>query len=508
MYHPQRFVFVLVFALVLAALVRPVQALPIDSSPDIATVDRYVEEQLRTLGIPGAALGIIHGDKIVHLQGFGRADGTGRAMTAQTPSLIGSLTKSFTAVAIMQLVEAGKVELDAPVQRYLPWFRVANAEASAQITLRHLLTHSSGLPDSAGTDALFRMDTGADALERQVRTLAAVELTQPVGSTWQYANANYSILGLIIETVSGQSYEAYVRQQIFAPLQMEHSFTSPIEARSAGLAAGHQYWFGQPRPTQLPYPRGLLPAGFLVSSAEDMSRYLIAHLNGGQLGEAQILSPEGVAELHRPAISAGDPSTWIGMGWGVIDADGVHVLHHDGNTGNTHSEMFLLPETGWGFVLLMNASNGIQKSAIGGIGRGVATLLMGQEPQPVALNSSGQIVYSALMLIAALELFGIAGGVRTLRRWRAVSPQPAIWRQVVFPLAGHVLVGLLFLVAVPMFLLRTSLASIVFSVPDLGYTLLIVGALALGWTVLRTVLALRLLPRRVTRSSRVAGVHA
>ena len=293
-------ILILMFALLLPALSRPAHAAPAAPTPDMAVIDRYVAEQLETLRIPGAALGIVHGDRVVHLQGFGRADGSGRAMNAQTPSLIGSLTKSFTAVAIMQLVEQGNLALDAPVQRYLPWFRVADADASARITVRHLLTHSSGLPGGDDTTSMLRSDIAADAIERQVRALATVELAHPVGSTWEYANSNYATLGLLVETVSGQSYEAYVQQYIFAPLQMEHSYASPLAARRGGLAAGHKYWFGQPRATQLPYPRGLLPAGFLASSAEDMSRYLLAHLNGGQVGNTRILSPAGVTELHRP----------------------------------------------------------------------------------------------------------------------------------------------------------------------------------------------------------------
>ena len=112
-------------------------------------IDIYVEEQLKRLNVPGAALAIVEGDPIVHQRGFGRARPGGEAPSPQTPFFIGSLTKSFTALAVMQLVEAGKVELDAPVQRYLPWFRVADPQASAQMTVRHLLNQTSGLPAAA-----------------------------------------------------------------------------------------------------------------------------------------------------------------------------------------------------------------------------------------------------------------------------------------------------------------------------------------------------------------------
>lgn len=115
-------------------------------SDDFEEIDAHVERQMERLNMPGVALAIVEGGKIVHLRGFGRVRPGGEAPTPQTPFAVGSLTKSFTALAVMQLVEAGKIDLDAPVQRYLPWFRVADLRASAQITVRHLLNHTSGLP--------------------------------------------------------------------------------------------------------------------------------------------------------------------------------------------------------------------------------------------------------------------------------------------------------------------------------------------------------------------------
>src|SRR5215207_5758984 len=119
--------------------------------PDFDAIDSYVQNQMQQMRMPGAELGIVKGDKIVHLEGFGDADDSGRAVTPETPFKIGSMSKSFTALAIMQLVEDGKVELDAPVKRYLPWFRVATPGASSRITVRNLLNQTSGL--SAKSDA-------------------------------------------------------------------------------------------------------------------------------------------------------------------------------------------------------------------------------------------------------------------------------------------------------------------------------------------------------------------
>src|SRR5918994_960382 len=137
-------------------------------------IDAYTERQLERLNVPGAALAIVEDDEIVHLRSFGEDRPGGEAPTPQTPFLIGSLTKSFTALAVMQPVEDGKVELDAPVQRYLPWFRVADPQASAQITVRHLLNQTSGLPQLSGLRPLADFDDSPDASERQARALSTL----------------------------------------------------------------------------------------------------------------------------------------------------------------------------------------------------------------------------------------------------------------------------------------------------------------------------------------------
>ena len=235
--------------------------------------------------IPGLALGIVRDDRIAYVRGFGKADDSGRPVTPRTPFIIGSLSKSFTAMAIMQLVEAGKVELDAPVQRYLPWFRVADEDASRAITVRHLLNQTSGLSTKTGRSFQGNGDTSDAALERTVRKLRTVELTAPVGKKHQYSTINYSVLGLIVQAVSGRSYESYVQTKILDPLQMRDSFTSQAAAEQHGLATGYHYWFGRPRAAELPYNRGLIPAGYLISSAADMTHYLLAQLNGGRYHE-------------------------------------------------------------------------------------------------------------------------------------------------------------------------------------------------------------------------------
>src|SRR6266487_2978782 len=287
---------VLACLLALPFTVLSVSATAHSNEPDIASIDAYVSAQMQADHIPGVAVGLVHNDQIVHLRGFGSADQSGRAVTPQTPFILASVSKSFTALAIMQLVEAGKVELDAPVQRYLPWFRVADPVASARITLRHLLYQTSGLPASACSTDQVTM-----TLEQFVRSLGTVVLDRPVGSRYEYCSASYDVLGLIVQTVSGQPYGTYVQQHIFAPLQMHDSFASEPEARRDGLAQGYRWLFGVPAPFDY-YSLSAVPAGFLVSSAEDMAHYLVAQMNGGRFGSATVLSPTGIATMHAPGV--------------------------------------------------------------------------------------------------------------------------------------------------------------------------------------------------------------
>jgi len=200
---------------------------PSQASTEFVPIDNYVSARLHDLRIPGAALGIVKDGEVVHLQTFGSASKDEGAVTVTTPFKIGSMSKSFTALAVMQLVEAGKIQLDAPVQQYLPEFRVADPEASKRITVRHLLNQVSGIPTSAGMNYVFRTDTGEDALEREVARSKNVKLTHEPGTTFQYSNRNYTTLGLLIKVVSGQSYEDYVQAHVLQPLGMQQSFTPP-----------------------------------------------------------------------------------------------------------------------------------------------------------------------------------------------------------------------------------------------------------------------------------------
>ena len=505
--HPSRTVFVSVVAflfalLALASTTLSVAATTKSNEPDFAKIDAFVTAEMQTTHIPGLALGIVHGNQIMHLQGFGVADPTGRAITQQTPFIVGSVSKSFTALAIMQLVEAGKIELDAPVQRYLPWFRLADPAASTRITVRHLLYQTSGIPASADLKE-FINGTGNETLEQLVRGLNAVALDRPVGTTHEYANTNYSVLGLIVQTVSGESYGTYIQQHIFTPLQMQHSFASQQEAKQDGLAQGYRWWFGIPTPTDLPYYRAFLPAGFLISSAEDMSHYLIMQMNGGRYGSTTILSPKGIATMHTTGAVLDAAGGGYAMGWVYVPPQesgvGGPLLYHNGETtGNFHSEMFILPTAQWGIILLTNVGDskvgkGIQDHIVGG----VINLLMGHEPPDAGLRASTlyPIVDGILVLISVLVLWSALRLPRWSkkfgqRRHRLVRLGFRLTWELILPLA--LLIGL----SIAGSGSNVSWSLLLFNVPDLGWWLIVTLSILLITGIIRAVLSFRILRRK------------
>jgi CubicO group peptidase (beta-lactamase class C family) len=483
-------------ALILRGLARPASAKPAAYSRAYDAIDGYIEGQMRRLNIPGASLAIVEGDRITHVRGFGRARPGGETPSPQTPFFIGSLTKSFTALAVMQLVEAGKVELDAPVQRYLRWFRMADPQASAQITVRHLLNQTSGITQPAGIAPLAIFDNRPYAVERQARALATRKLARPPGSGFEYSNANYNLLGLVIEAASGETYEAYIQRHIFNPLEMRHSYTSKEAAKQDGLAVGHQYWFVTPiAMPDLPVPRGSLPAGQLISSAEDMAHYLSAHLNQGNYGGTQILSPKGIAELHRPAAKVMGLVSEIGdygMGWIIEETGQGRRITHKGTCPDFFAYMALLPGPKRGIILLANANQLLMDSALLEVGNGAASLLAGSQAAPKS-TSLDVIPWAlrSLLLIPLLQIAGVAATLLILRRWRrdpALRPGGVnLWgRHILLPLIPN-----LFLAAIPIALLASGLLrSLMLFMPDISWIALICGGFAGIWAFLRTGLIL------------------
>ncbi len=313
----------------------------------------WLEERRQLLHLPGLAVAVAQDGQIAYLRGFGIA-APGREMTPQTPILIGSLSKSFTALAVMQLVDAGKLNLDDPIKRYIPWLRF-ETEAAEVITIRHLLTHTSGISRYDGR-ALLSGHAGK-TIERSVRERTPLKLSRPVGSTYQYSNTNYLLASLIVEIVAGIPFATCLQEHILTPLSMCRSAASEADAKQKGLAIGYRWWYGTPYAFAAPYLDDALGAAFVAASAEDMGRWLQLHLDG-QVDDVAILSQAGITELHRASVSTGK-GTLAAMGWRVGQLAGEEMLLHGGEVSNFRSDMLLLPAQHLSLVVLANCNNGL-----------------------------------------------------------------------------------------------------------------------------------------------------
>jgi CubicO group peptidase (beta-lactamase class C family) len=414
------------------------------SGPDPQVIDHFVARQMARHGIPGMALAITKGDQVLHLQGYGSAGG-GREVTSQTPFYLGSVSKSFTALAVMQLVEAGKIALDDPVRNYLPWFQVSGPGAPQHITVRHLLNQTSGLSRSS----LGHVSLDREApMEQAVQALAAAQPVAPPGVEYHHFNPNYTTLGLIVEAVSGVSYEECIRLNVLNPLRMERTFTSRAEAEPAGLSQGHSVFLGFSVPREQRHLSYDLPAGFISSTAEDMSHYLIAQLNRGEFEGRQVISPQGLAELHRPATEVGSQ---YAMGWERSSRGEIDIIQHDGSLEAFFASALLLPEQGLGVALLVNQTSLPHMAfAYDELEQGIVNLLLDRQPKS-GLSTNAFYVIVALFVLATVGMQ--ARSLARLHRWRESAGDRRL-SQLVPGVAWHLVFAALVLVVLPWYVIR------------------------------------------------------
>jgi CubicO group peptidase (beta-lactamase class C family) len=453
--------------------------------------DAYVAAQVQSAHIPGLVVGIVHADGTTHVRGFGVANPIGEAISPRTPFLIGSLSKSFTALAIMQLVEQGKLDLDAPVERYLPDFGTTDRAISSTITPRQLLNQTSGIPKSAVKE--LQAGTGDETIDDAVRRLSGVQLTGPVGATFQYSNMNYVTLGLLVQVISGEPYATYIQRHIFEPLGMHDSFATLPPPHQPSLATPYHWVFGVPVAGDVVFESSLVPAGFLISSAEDMTHYLAAQLDGGAYAGTRVVSPGGTDEMHRAAADMHNGGSQYAMGWVRGQLGGNVSVWHDGTTTvGFASHVVLLPERHIGVVVLSNVySFGPADFAdpLSTIAEGVAVQQPGDVQAPNAVNlTTAFVIFDALALV--LMLLAVDSLVQLLRgRTTALRRRPvAVVLGVVLPLVWELVLplGLVALLVLP---LLGPLPVMFLAAPDVTWWLLTLSVVLFVTGVTRITLA-------------------
>ncbi len=376
----------------------------------VGSIDDVIDREMPASGVPGLAYAVVVEGEITEVGARGVVElGQDREVTPDTPFVSGSISKSFTALAVMQLVEAKKVDLDGEVSRYLEGF---SGQPSGSITIRQLLGHTSGFSTLQG-NASHTDSTGAeDELARRVEQLATLAPAHPPGTTWEYSNRNYQILGRVIEIVSGQDYQAYVESNILVPVSMEDSFVAGGEIHEV-MATGHLPWFGTKRPrAEKGTHRSSAPQGGVIASARDLARYMAVMLNG----EDDVLSASGKAAMMR---RASDASPSYGFGWFLDPEDGS--VWHSGSSPGFETLATMMPEQRTGVVVLVNSGSGLGFGESTRLINGITARAIGMDYDGGGSRWGQKTMFVSLVLSPFAFLFSILWAWRHRDAIRAKS---------------------------------------------------------------------------------------
>lgn len=310
--------------------------------------------------VPGATLGILRlGDERVLAHHGVLSTATGVDVTDDTLFQIGSITKVWTATMVMQLVDEGRLDLDAPLVEVLPELRVADTEVSRQVTMRHLLTHTSGIDGDVFTDT----GRGDDCLAGYVAALSEVAQNHPLGATFSYCNSGFILAGGVIEKITGQTWDTALRERLITPLGLTHTVTLPEEALMFRAAVGHVR-AGENAPQPAPVwtlPRSAGPAGLITATASDVLDFAALHLNEGKAPDGtQLLGAEAARQMTEHEVDIPDPyilGDSLGLGWIRFGWGSDRLIGHDGNTIGQSAFLRILPELGLAVTLLTNGGN-------------------------------------------------------------------------------------------------------------------------------------------------------
>ncbi len=387
------------FVFVLLILFLPISQISAEQHLKSA-LDSYVETFLEEHRIPGASIALVHESRTVYLKAWGITGESKEIVTTETPFTIGSISKSLTGLAIMRLIEEGTIRLDDPVQKYLPWFTLKDNQAASQITLKHLLTQTSGISTYSGLSISDREAKDLNAIRENVERLSKVKLTAAPGEKHQYSNANFLILGALIEEVTNQTYSEYMEEQVFSPLGMNDAAADYSTALKKGYAAGYQSWLGIPRNSAVTYDNGGAPYGYLTTSARDMVQY-IKWLSQHESNH-NFLSEETMNLYMNPYVQTGE-HRFYGLGVRISNPDTEEeMIWHSGSTPDSHAEVFFIPATGWGGVILTNKNHIFEEKGLIYLKQGIINILNGDEP--VDIPRSSPIVQVILIGIISLLL--------------------------------------------------------------------------------------------------------
>ena len=342
------FCLVVLFSLVAVSLpnIGYAQSAATTAAPDVyakglAAIEEKAEARRKELGIPGMSLVIVKDDKIIYMKGLGYKDFEKKiSVTPDTEFAIGSATKAFTALSVLMSQDEGKLSLDDNPKKLLPYFKMHDADTDKNITIRDLLSHSSGLNR---TD--LAMITGKLNRAELIQVTAQAKPTAKLRETFQYQNIMFAAAGEIVATAQKKRWEKFVPERIFAPLGMTNSTMSMKQMeKTKDHSFGYNYNFDTKETKKLPFREidEVAPAGSINSSARDMSQWLRFVLNGGTIGGKRLVSERSFEEWVKPQMKIGGMSSY-GLGWFLQNWNGLKVVQHGGNIDGFNALVAMIP---------------------------------------------------------------------------------------------------------------------------------------------------------------------
>ena len=334
---------------------------PSDVKADVAGAERLYESwirgQMAYRGLPGIAAGVVYDQELIWARGFGFADvERKKPVTAATKFRMASHSKLFTATAIMQLRDAGKLRLDDPVAKHLAWFRIKPAEPDdPPITIEELLTHSSGLPREAGAHWTEMDFPTADGVRKYVMEHGA---PYPPGVRWKYSNLAYTIAGMMVEEISGEKFAEYVQRHIFDPLGMSGS---SVDKNVEGMAKGYGRRMPDGTRETLPFvdARAMAPATGITSNLEDMAKFVSLQFRKGKVGGRQILSTGALREMHRVRVLESNWQRGNAIGFAVSREKEKVYVGHGGSYPGYKTQTLIQLEDKVGVIVLTNGDDSV-----------------------------------------------------------------------------------------------------------------------------------------------------
>lgn len=397
---------------------------------------QYLEKIKKEYNVPGMVVAISNKDGIAYLKSFGN-------VSVNDNFILGSNSKSFTALIILQLQEKGLLNINDPVVKYLPWFEYKNKEISNQVTLKNLLHHTSGQSTEIGRSFIDEKESEEDVRLKIIALLKSVEVDKYPIKDFDYSNLNYQLLGYIIEKVTGKEYSVVLKEEITDVLKLKN--TSTVLPKN--MAQGYQpFLYYSIIPITPNYNKIDMPSGFINSNAQDLSKYLRELMNSYNNDTTSLFSKKLTDRLFTPN---DENNAGYALGWLNFDYYGTNIIFHDGLTQSFNSAMIIAPEIDKNIVVLTNHYG----ESAAALSFGVLSILLDKEPPKFP-----KVVYYIIRSLPFLVLLFLIVFLALFKKWIRKGKPTRISRKILPNIL--LVIGLIIALGWTFYVLRIFRASV------------------------------------------------